>query len=293
MIVVYFCNEVDSGIPDNVTAEWLHYLIDWCTYSEQSLSVSSCVCMIDRIRRSIKLEKFRSFVTGWHTFADTRPHIPHLSLVTSLEECKWCHCKLLMDSKISRQCSDAMMYSSIKGPQRLRWFKKFCPECKRNFYDGWWSVSSGTRGLRGSLFHDSAVVLKGTTVFTSTQFSSFDVAFLVNCDQQFLCNSASFNGLANAYNGLHRGLITAEGRQPFVDYLDGEDGRWLCYKRLGDAWFKWTLFKFLRQYNIPLDDDDLSVTGSELDAVLLKVLPLSQDAFEVAIPRCILMNVAG
>jgi hypothetical protein len=129
--------------------------------------------------------------------------------------------------------------------------------------------------MRGSLFHDIGVVLTGVL---------FHAIYKLRCGvsgELFLYNYASFNGLANAYNGSHRGLITAEGRQTFVDHLDGDDGRWLCYKRLGDAWFKWTLTKFLRQYNLGLDKYDLSVGGSELDAVLLEVLPLYQDAFEL------------
>jgi hypothetical protein len=280
MLVVYFCIEVDSGIPDEVTAEWLHSLIAWCTNEKHSLSVDVCHCMIDRIRRYMKLEKFRSFVTGWHTLADSRTDIPHLALVTSLKACTWCGRELKSEPVSSRQSSDAMMYSSIKGPQKLKWFKKSCPNCDRNFYDGWCSTATGKTGMRGSLFHDIGVVLTGETVFSSTPFTSFDVAFLVNCDMDFLYNYASFNGLANAYNGSHRRLITAEGRHTFVDHLDGDDGRWLCYKRLGDAWFKWTLTKFLRQYNLGLDKYDLSVGGSELDAVLLEVLPLYQDAFE-------------
>ena len=81
-------------------------------------------------------------------------------------------------------------------------------------------------------------------------------------------NSVSFNGLANAYNGKHRALLVADGRQPYVSYLDSDAGRWLNYERLGDAWFKWTLGKFLRQYDL-LEQYDLSVSGSSLDALLL------------------------
>jgi len=57
-----------------------------------------------------------------------------------------------------------------------------------------------------------------------------------------------------------------------VDYQDSDAGRWLIDKRLGDAWFKQTLGKFLRQYDL-LEPYDLSVTGSSLDAWLLQILP--------------------
>jgi hypothetical protein len=85
----------------------------------------------------------------------------------------------------------------------------------------------------------------GEEVFTSTQYTSFDLAYLMECDQQLLYNPVSFNGLANAYNGKHRTLLVADGRQPYVGYLESDAGRWLNDERLGDAWFKWTLGKFL------------------------------------------------
>jgi hypothetical protein len=115
------------------------------------------------------------------------------------------------------------------------------------------------------LIQDAAEPQTGEEGFTSTQNTSFDVAYLVKCDQQLLYNSVSFNGLSNAYNGKHRALLVADGRQPYVDYQDSDVGRWLIDKRLGDAWFKQTLGKFLRQYDL-LEPYDLSVTGSSLDA---------------------------
>jgi hypothetical protein len=129
------------------------------------------------------------------------------------------------------------------------------------------------------LIQDAAESQTGEEVFTSSQYTSLDVAYLVECDQQFLYNSASFYGLANAYNGKHRALLVAAGRQPYVDYLDSDYGRWLQDERLGDAWFKWTLGKFLRQHDM-LEQYGLSVHGSSLDALLLEVLPHYEALFE-------------
>ena len=248
-------------------------------YGEQSILVESCICLIDRIQSTLSKQMLQGIKKGWDALSDRNPDFPHVSLVSSMETCNVCNSALVLETARGRESSDAMLYSSQKGPQRLRWFKKVCRKCKRVFYDGWWSNAKSTRGVRGSLIQDAAEPQTGEEVFTSTQYTSFDVAYLVECDQQFLYNSVSFNGLANAYNGKHRALLVADGRQPYVGYLDSDAGRWLDDEHLGDARFKWTLGKFLRQYD-SLEQYDLSVSGGSLDALLLQILPHYETLFE-------------
>ena len=279
MIVVVFCVQVAPGLPQKFTGSWLHAILEDCTLGEQSILVESCICLIDRIQSTLSKQMLQGIKKGWDALSDRNPDFPHVSLVSSMETCNVCNSALVLETARGRESSDAMLYSSQKGPQRLRWFKKVCRKCKRVFYDGWWSNAKSTRGVRGSLIQDAAEPQTGEEVFTSTKYTSFDVAYLVECDQQFLYNSVSFNGLANAYNGKHRALLVADGRQPYVGYLDSDAGRWLDDERLGDAWFKWTLGKFLRQYDL-LEQYDLSVSGGSLDALLLHILPHYETLFE-------------
>jgi hypothetical protein len=117
----------------------------------------------------------------WDALSDRNPEFPNVSLVSSMETCNVCNFALGLETARGRESSDAMLDSSQKGPRRLRWFKKVCRECNRVFYDGWWSNAKSTRGVRGSLIQVAAEPQTGEEVFTSTQYTSFDVAYLVEC----------------------------------------------------------------------------------------------------------------
>ncbi|KAK3236250.1 hypothetical protein CYMTET_13418 [Cymbomonas tetramitiformis] len=105
---------------------------------------------------------------------------------------------------------------------------------------------------------------------------------MVELDEQFLFNQATFNGLANAYNNKWLKLFQVEGRTSYVAALDGEgnNSRWVSRWTLEDAWFKWTLSNFLRA-NGEVQNIDLGGTRDELDRKLLLFYPEYERQFEV------------
>ena len=278
VLVLQFCLYVSRGVPPKLSAPWLQSLEEVATEGRESLPVESCICLIDRIQGFICQQQKHTFSTAWDRLADSNPSIPHVCLVTDRTHCRFCKCDVQLEIE-SRQCTDALLYSSTKGPQRLTWMKTVCKQCQAFFYHGWCSIRTQSTGMRSSVFHCSDDALTGDSVFCSTPKTSFDVSFMVECDYQFLYNGATFNGIARAYNAKHRALFLASGRQAYVEYLDSHEGRWLTHERLGDAWFKWTASNFLRSFDA-LQAYDLGPQGADLDKVLLQLLPEYENAFE-------------